>query len=128
MKRLLLKKELLDGIWTLPDQHRSLSKEARIISGLQNNHNVKTRRLVSSVSQARLEKALAKAKEIEHYRKPQFEEQTSKLSNFDELRESRITTDSEEKKFREQRFKVVGKLRKEAARREKSRILKVRPS
>lgn len=116
----------MDGVWALADQHRGLSKVGRIIGGLENNHNVKTRRLVSSLSEARLEKALVKAREIEHYRKPQFQEQTTKLLNFDDLRERKNVTNNEEKKFREQKFTIVERLRKEAARREKSMIRKVR--
>ena len=115
----------MDGVWAIPDQHRSLSRVGRIIGSLENNHYVKTRRLVTSLSQARLEKALVKAKEIEHYRKPQFLEQTSKLLNFDELRERKNVTNNEEKKFREQKLTIVKRLRKEAARREQSMIRKV---
>lgn len=115
-------------MWTLPDQHRSLSKEERIIGGLQNDHYVKIRRLESSVSQARLEKTLAKAKEIEYYRKPQFADQTSKLLSFDELRERRSTRKREEKKFRVQKLKMIEKLRIDTARREKSSIQNVRSS
>lgn len=122
----MLKEESLEGMWTLPDQHRSLSKEERIIGGLNNDHNVKTRRLESSVSQARFEKALVKAKEIEYYRKPQFADQTSKLLNFDELRERKSTRNREGKKFRVQKFKVIEKLRKETLRRVESSIQNVR--
>jgi hypothetical protein len=123
---LALKEESLDGMWTLPDQHRSLSKEERIIAGLHNDHNVRTRRLESSVSQARLEKTLVKAKEIEYYRKPQFADQTSKLLNFDELRERKSTRNREEKKFRVQKLKMIEKLRRETARREESSMQNVR--
>jgi hypothetical protein len=123
---LLLKEESLDGMWALPDQHRSLSKEERIIGGLQNDHIVKTRRLESSVSQARLEKTLVKTKEIEYYRKDQFADQTAKLSSFDELRERKSTRNREEKKFRAQKLKMIDKLHRETARREESSMRKVR--
>ena len=116
----------MDGVWAILDQHRSLSKVGRIIGSLENNHNVRTRRLVTSLSQARLEKALVKAKEIEHYRRPQLLEQTSKLLNFDELRDRKNVTNNEEKKFREQKLTIVEKLRKEAARKDQSMLRKVR--
>ena len=128
MNLLILKEESLDGMWTLPDQHRSMSKEERIIGGLLNDHNVKTRRLESSVSEARLEKTLVKAKEIENYRKPQFADETSKLLNFDESRELKSTRNREEKKFRVQKLKMIEKLRKETFRREESSIQNVRSS